>query len=108
MVGNPIETMLTWDGLYTWATSHPIVGDTNSSHYCPIARYLDETTDDDWTVDDGQVAKLGWGNCDEKEWYTLPEWARIVADAVDALHGERVTREQFLAIMDSIQPVEET
>jgi hypothetical protein len=95
---------LTWDSLYNWAMRQQIVGATNSSHYCPIARFLDEVTENRWTVDDGQAAKLNDVHCYENETNSLPQWAKIVADAVDALNGDRVTRAQFLAIMDEVQP----
>lgn len=104
MTDNPIAALLSWDALYDWAQTQPIVGDTNSSFSCPIARFLDNTTYEKWTVDEGQATKIGWADEIEKATYSLPQWAKIVADAVDAVERDRITREQFLVIMDEVRP----
>jgi hypothetical protein len=104
MIGNPIAAMLSWDALYNWAQTQPIAGDTNSSFSCPIARFLDSETHSKWTVDEGQATHLCGSLESEGETYSLPQWAAIVADAVDAVERDRITREQFLAIMDEVRP----
>lgn len=98
-----IQKLIDWESVQAWAQTQRIVGDSDSAFSCPLANYLNDMTGESWTVSDGQVAHL-LGGSHEKETYALPEWAKIAADLVDALQTERITGEEFSAILLEVQP----
>jgi hypothetical protein len=100
-----IDNLLTWGRVRAWAEKQEgEIGESQYCSLCPIAKYLSQTTQEEWMVDSWYVKNRtnfqGVAN--------LPPWAKEAVKQVDGL-GEwivSVTAEQFITILDACKPKE--